>query len=235
MKTKLLTLLAALCCLSALTSCDEDHQISYNLSGEWRGNFGMFYNVTDRRGIEYTYDADETYIKFVSNGIGFASHGYGYQVDFYDFGPYAELYYKFSWDVTDGVITLDYHYDDQLDTRIVNYHLTSTHFTGRFENASSSFALYNLTDWDWSPFTGYNYGYYYGNQWYWDSPFDYYDYAFSPRQNTTPTVGTSTEALTPETGLQPDSAVVRGGLVAPTIDGEPFVITHMGNRFYEGK
>ena len=61
--------LTALSLLSALafTSCREweDNNQSMALSGEWRGNFGMYYDYVDARGNVYTFDSYDTYLTFI--------------------------------------------------------------------------------------------------------------------------------------------------------------------------
>ena len=50
-----------------LSSCEyiEDGRKSMVLSGEWRGDFGMFYVYRDGRGMEYTFDSYDTRITFI--------------------------------------------------------------------------------------------------------------------------------------------------------------------------
>ena len=109
-----------------LTSCDyiEDTRQSMVLSGEWKGDFGMYYEYVDGYGQCYTFDSYDTRITFIP-AYSYAHHGTGTQVDYYDYGPYEYQYYSFRWSVSDGIITLVYDYDHQLDTRIGDYHMTN--------------------------------------------------------------------------------------------------------------
>ena len=52
-------------CASMFTSCrdQEDINQSMALSGEWRGDFGMYYTYVER-GRTYTFDSYDTYIRF---------------------------------------------------------------------------------------------------------------------------------------------------------------------------
>lgn len=150
------------------TSCDEDVYRSMDLSGSWRGDFGMYY-VDGRGDVWDSYDTD---IVFYPD-YDYATKGYGKQVDWYEHGPYSKLYYRFYWEIDHGVIYLTYPHDPELNTSIRDYRLNNSYFTGRCMGASSAFRLEKISDYyDWSYYHNYNYGYYYDNDWYWDS--DYY-------------------------------------------------------------
>ena len=43
----------------------EDTNKSMVLSGEWRGDFGMFYDYRDNNGRVYTFDSYDTYLTFI--------------------------------------------------------------------------------------------------------------------------------------------------------------------------
>ena len=156
----------------AFTSCmDDDTKQSIVLSGEWRGDFGMFYDYVDINGRIYTFNSYDTYVTFVP-AHSYATYGRGTQVDYYDYGPYEYQYYKFSWELRNGDIYLTYDYDHQLDTRIRNYRMTNDYFSGTFSSSGTSFRLYKLVDYyDWSPYVNY-YGYY--DRYDWDYAYPYY-------------------------------------------------------------
>ena len=126
----------------AFTSCidDEDTDQSMALSGEWRGDFGMFYDYVDRYGRRYTFDSYDTRITFIP-AHSYARSGRGTQVDYYDRGPYEYQYYKFSWQVSNGNIYLTYDYDHELDTRISNYRMTNDYFSGTFSSTGTPWTL----------------------------------------------------------------------------------------------
>ena len=66
-----------------MTSCmDDDTAESITLSGQWTGNFGMFYDY-EYRGQIYTFNSYDTDIVFYPD-YNYATHGYGYEVDFYN-------------------------------------------------------------------------------------------------------------------------------------------------------
>ena len=146
----------------SLTSChlihDEDMDISYTLSGDWKGDFGMYYDYYNRHG-EYveTFDCYDTDIRFVPD-YKYATHGRGYQVDYYDFGPYKRLYHTFDWDVRNERIYLTYHGEREYDTVIRDYRMSSHYFEGYFSTGSDKFKLVKLNDFYWDSHWG-DYGY----------------------------------------------------------------------------
>ena len=147
-------------CAYMFSSCVdmEDMNQSMALSGEWQGDFGMYYTYVDYRGREYTFDSYDTYIRFIPDHA-YANYGTGTQVDYYEYGPYEYQYYYFTWSVRDGNIYLTYDYDHDLDTRISNYHMTNDYLTGTFPYSNTSFRLYKIVDYYcWTPYVN-TYGY----------------------------------------------------------------------------
>ena len=154
------------------SSCDdEDIEQSMALSGQWRGDFGMFYDYVDRHGTVYTFDSYDTRITFTPS-YSRARYGRGTQVDYYDRGPYEYQYYKFSWSISNGSLYLDYDYEHQLDTRISNYHMTNDYFAGTFANSGTTFRLYKIADYyNWTPYVN---AYGFGSRNDWDYGYPYY-------------------------------------------------------------
>lgn len=154
MKKYLLSISCLLVSIFAFTSCDDDVTKSIVISGEWRGDFGMYYTYWyDNE--ELTFDSYDTYIEFIP-AYDYATYGYGKQVDYYDYGPYEYQYYYFDWEIQKGVIYLTYRNDHNLGTQIHDYHLNNDVFSGLCEGATSRFKLYKLTDYyDWSEYDGY--------------------------------------------------------------------------------
>ena len=156
----------------ALTSCVdmEDTSQSMALSGEWRGDFGMYYTYVDGRGRHYTFDSYDTRLKFIP-AYAHALHGRGTQVDYYEYGPYEYQYYKFSWSVNNGNIYLTYDYDHELDTRISNYRMTNDFFSGTFASSGTSFRVCKIADYyNWTPYVNI-YGYDSRDYWYDNYPY----------------------------------------------------------------
>lgn len=156
----------------AFTSCVdmEDTSQSMVLSGEWRGDFGMYYTYVDGRGRHYTFDSYDTRLTFIP-AYAHALHGRGTQVDYYEYGPYVYQYYKFSWSVNNGNIYLTYDYDHELDTRISNYRMTNDYFSGTFASSGTSFRLYKIADYyNWTPYVNI-YGYDSRDYWYDNYPY----------------------------------------------------------------
>lgn len=163
-------MMVALAVLStmAFTSCDEDVEEAMCLSGEWSGDFGMYYEY--RYGDRwYAFDAHYTNLVFYPE-YEYATYGYGKQVDFYRDGPYSHQYYEFYWEVRNGVIYMEYPYDRELNVAIRDYRISSRKFSGWI--GDTHFELYKLRDFYWNDY--YNsggYGYGWNDYWYWD---DYY-------------------------------------------------------------
>ena len=156
----------------ALTSCVdmEDTSQSMALSGEWRGDFGMYYTYVDGRGRHYTFDSYDTRLTFIP-AYTHALHGRGTQIDYYEYGPYEYQYYKFSWSVNNGNIYLTYDYDHELDTRISNYRMTNDFFSGTFASSGTSFRLCKIADYyNWTPYVNI-YGYDSRDDWYDNYPY----------------------------------------------------------------
>ena len=147
----LVPILAALCTLG-LTSCeDQDSTQAMVLSGQWTGDFGMYYDY-EYRGRVYSFDADYTDIVFYPQ-YDFATYGWGKQVDYYYDGPYAYQYYRFYWSVDRGIIYLRYPYAPELNTTISDYRMNNDRLTGWFEGTNSRFSLYKIVDYyDWTPY-----------------------------------------------------------------------------------
>lgn len=144
-------LIACACLFSSCVNIEDTNQ-SMVLSGEWQGDFGMYYTYVDNRGREYTFDSYDTSIRFIPDHA-YANYGTGTQVDYYEYGPYEYQYYHFTWSVNNGYIYLSYDYDHDLDTRISNYHMTNDSFSGTFPISDTSFRLYKMTDYYcWTPY-----------------------------------------------------------------------------------
>ncbi|MCR5004241.1 MAG: hypothetical protein K5984_07715 [Bacteroidales bacterium] len=154
---------AAIISLISISSCSDDLSKSMVLSGQWTGDFGMSY-VYSYSGRSYTFDSRYTDIVFYPD-YDYATEGYGYQVDFYDEGPYVYQSYKFDWEIEDGVLYMDYRYSSMLDCTIHDYHMTNDRFYGYFGNSDVRFSLAKLADYyDWTPYENtYSYG---GRTWY---------------------------------------------------------------------
>ena len=165
------TLLLSVCVL--FTSCNNDDvEEARILSGEWQGDWKMSYE-THLGHIFYAYS---TNLQFYTKS-NYTNRGYGYQVDFYDYGPYSEIYSRFNWEIQGGVIYIDYPDDHRYDTTIYEYRLTDRHFTGYLGDSDLYFDLVKLAGFRWDYYYGYGDFYYWEDPYYvWDAG-DYYYYA----------------------------------------------------------
>ena len=162
--------------LLSFTSCDDDVNTSVVLSGDWEGDFGMYYDYYDRHDrFVGTFDCYDTDISFYPD-YDYSSHGYGYQVDYYDRGPYSKIYHSFDWEIHNDRVYLYYNGESELNTVIYDYRLSNANFSGYFDDSNSRFSLRKYRDyynWDpyWRDYGNHGYGYYYNDGWYYD---DYY-------------------------------------------------------------
>lgn len=164
-------------CLS-LTSCDnEDVHESIVLSGQWRGDWGMYYQI-ERYGQIYTYDSFDTDIVFYPD-YDYATHGYGYQVDWYDYGPYERLSFRFKWSINNGIVNIYYPFNPEYNTFIRDYRLNNDYFSGYLGNSSTRFRLGKIRDYyDWSYYSYYDY-------YYWERTTYGRDYYYGKTRNAT--------------------------------------------------
>lgn len=125
------------------------------ISGQWRGDFGMFYSARHPYTGEWQrFEADESYVVFYSNGYA-ARSGKGKQIDFYRSGPYEYQYHAFYWELRNGVLYLDYPHDRNLNVEIYDYSLTAYDFRGRINGSNFVFHLSKLVNWNqWHRYTG---------------------------------------------------------------------------------
>lgn len=129
------------------------------VSGEWQGDFGMFYRVADpNTGEMVQFDSRNTYVLFQPDYYG-ARSGWGKQIDFYERGPLARRYHRFRWTVNGGTLQLRYPADHGLDVDIRDYYLSNTVFEGYTGNSNFHFILRKLSFTGWDTYSG-----------------DYYDY-----------------------------------------------------------
>lgn len=188
----LFNIIAVLSLCAVFTSCTEDEDVveARVLSGEWTGDWKMYYETNRGR----TFYADYTDIVFYRSG-SYTNHGYGYQVDFYSAGPYTSIYSRFTWSIENGTIYIDYPDDHRYDTTIYEYHLDDRYFSGNLGDSYLHFKMSKIAGFDWSDYYTYDdyiYDYYYwpNSSYIWDDG-DYY-YWSKTRKNKGTTPSTST-------------------------------------------
>lgn len=160
-KTFLLSLIALFSVVSFSSCSDDDERDASVLSGEWQGDWNMWYEDSYGR----VWYASDTYIRFDRSNT---YRGTGTQVDYYDHGPYRTLNYRFYWEVRNGVIYLTYPSAHELDVDIYDYHLTGRYFDGYFGYSHASFTMDKISNFhywvpevwvdDWYGYTLYIYG-----------------------------------------------------------------------------
>ena len=155
MKKLFFIMSVALAATFAFSSCNSDDENEARvLAGEWEGDWGMWYEDEDG----YIFDADYTYIKLVPDHSN-ATHGVGYQEDYYSWDTsgrvrsyYRYLWYKFDWEIKNGIIYLYYYDDLDLDNFIRDYRLDTTYVSGYFGDSPTRFRMSKLTDfYYWTP------------------------------------------------------------------------------------
>jgi len=168
MKTKNIfsVLFAALMTIVAFSSCEDkdnfylqdsyshhqDVDESMTLSGQWTGNFGMYYTYT-QYGYTQKYDSYKSDIVFYSDYAG-ATSGWGREVDWYASGPYKSIQHKFTWEVYDGIVYMKFPSEKKLNCQIRNYYMDDYSFTGYFSNGTKKFYMSKISDYyDWAYYT----------------------------------------------------------------------------------
>ena len=145
------------------------------VSGQWEGDWGMYYSYRDSNGEYVEYDAYKTDIIFYPDDVD-AARGYGYQVDWYNTGPYERFSFRFNWNITKGTIYVTYPCNPEYNTSIRNYRLNNSHFIGYFTNSASPFDLLKIKNYyNWSDYEKlYSSNGYVYLRWDWESTY-YYD------------------------------------------------------------
>lgn len=160
----ILSAIIALFTTISFSSCDDDVYESSILTGEWEGDFGMFYDYHCKRCDDiHTYYADYSHLAFFPDHSG-ATHGYGRQIDYYIHGPYSKQYYHFYWEIQDGVVYLDYPHNPDLSVEICDYKMHHDSFRGRIGDIR--FSLHKVADYDhWNEYGNADYYYYERYDW----------------------------------------------------------------------
>ena len=150
---------------------EKDTDDFKNLIGQtFEGDFGMYYEY-EYQGRVYRFDSYDTRIVFYTDNE-YATYGYGKQVDYYEYGPYAYQHYRFRWYISNGDLILEYPYDPSLNTVIHDYHMYSDRFYGYFGTSNAKFYLCKATDYyDWGNYNG---DYYYDPRDNWYDNYPYY-------------------------------------------------------------
>lgn len=141
--------------IGTLTSCDEDELTGYTLvNGHWFGDLDMYYNGVKARGSEITFNPQN----------GFTNrYGTGIEVDYFSRGT---IEHYFTWEVTDGIIYLEFADDHNLDCIIRDYDISSYRFRGYLIPWDSWTG--EIFEEDATRFSLYDYDYYWGSMGYGD-------------------------------------------------------------------
>lgn len=144
MKTVCKFTMMVICTMFAMTSCDSDTDLAYDLDGTWAGSLSSeFYDYRYDRHMTDEYDTE---ITFVQDG-DFSRGGTGYEID-YNLTTGYETRDYFDWKVRNGRIYL--YYSDGSSVVIRDYDIYyvggTPHFRGYFDNAhdGSTLAAFNL-------------------------------------------------------------------------------------------
>ena len=170
--TNVKTLVLGCIAVLMMTACNSDSGRSEVLFGEWEGYWGMYYEY-EYRGRVYVFDSYMSDVVFYPDHR-YATWGDGYQVDWYDYGPYSHISMYFKWEVRNSVIYLTYPGYPEYNSDIYDYYLDDYRFRGRFNNSSDMFNMRRLTFYDWAPYYNYDYYYWTYDSWAWDGYNGYY-------------------------------------------------------------
>ena len=146
-----------------LTGCETDDEViaDYLTYGNWEGYLGTYY---ENRWGDYVQDGEyHTVWRFIPQGYdryGYATRGYGDEVDYSIRNRRDYAYCRFNWEVRNGNIYIDYDDPDWSPVKIDwrDYSITRSHFHGTmydWDNRAYEFDLDN-TRWDWDVYTDYN-------------------------------------------------------------------------------
>lgn len=157
----LMAVFAVFAASTTFTSCtDDDTEEAMVLSGEWQGNFGMYYSDG-----YYEYDAAYSNLRFLPD-YEYATHGEGEEIDFFDYRSGCPIRYQsfyFLWSVRYGRIYLEFPYNHNLDVVITDYRLSNSYFSGIVGNTSFNLRkLVGYYDWNYYGDNYYGYGYWDG-------------------------------------------------------------------------
>jgi len=146
----------ALMAMMAMTSCDDDASLAYDVDGVWQGTISGNYYYNRYRSNDY-----DTELSFTRRGT---YGGTGYEID-YNYGTIRYYRNYFDWTVQNGKLYLDY--DDGSRIIIRDYEIYSMNsnlrFRGYFDDSRTGeelahFQLVKVVDYNNS--YDYKYGYY---------------------------------------------------------------------------
>ena len=155
-------MMAMLTTMFTFTSCETDDEViaDYLTYGNWEGYLGTYY---ENRWGEYVQDGEfHTVWRFIPSAYdryGYATSGYGDEVDYSTRrrNDYARC--SFRWEVRNGNIYIEYDDPDwnpvKIDWR--DYSISRSHFHGTmydWDNRAYTFDLDN-TRWDWDYYDRY--------------------------------------------------------------------------------
>lgn len=153
-------MMAMLMTMFTFTSCETDDEViaDYLTYGNWEGYLGTYY---ENRWGEYVQDGEfHTVWRFIPSAYdryGYATSGYGDEVDYSTRrrNDYARC--SFRWEVRNGNIYIEYDDPDwnpvKIDWR--DYSISRSHFHGTmydWDNRAYTFDLENAR-WDWDYYT----------------------------------------------------------------------------------
>jgi len=157
MKQILFNLLIVVAALCSFSSCkdDDDRNLAIVLSGEWEGNFGANYTISINGSTPQTYSTRKSHLVFDPK-YDYAKRGNGFEIDYYDNGPYDYLRYDFKWKVEDGIITLTFLDFDPIETLVIdNYDMDSDDFWGTI--GDKTFHLSKIVNhYDWTSYDSFS-------------------------------------------------------------------------------
>ena len=151
--------LMAVFTMAALTSCESDEHIAYDLNGEWQGYMGESYY--DYWGYE-NYAEYYTVMSFYRHGSSSytygATTGSGEQIDYINGNRYRPIYRRFTWEVDWNIIYIRYETGER--AHIANFDINGRYFTGkmRFYNrygeevGEANFDFRKATDFNWNQY-----------------------------------------------------------------------------------
>lgn len=164
--TSIAVALMAVLTMTAFSSCENDEQIAYDLSGEWQGYMGESYydywgyeNYAEYYTVMHFYRNDY-YRNSYSNYSYGATSGQGEQIDYPRYSYSGQPYYRyFRWRVDWGTIYIDY--DTGEEVRIYSFSINNRYFSGTMEYFDRYGNRLSVADFDFTKTYDFNWDTYY--------------------------------------------------------------------------
>ena len=161
-----------------LTGCDEDEMIADTLWGTWKGNMYKYCVYNGR-----TYKSSYSVIEF-DKDYDYATHGYGYWVDYYSGAPWDYYASHIRWSVNDEIMTI-HSIEDDTYYQISDYRLSDSYFEGYIDDEYGESLYFKMIKTSSPYWNDYSWGW---NSWYGSPSYNNMKGAKAKSKDNTPTI-----------------------------------------------